>query len=65
MWVCTEDVHSANIPGKACLLEKQVEKFSRFILVAYDIEQEEVVLPQKDGREPWTVPKISIRADIC
>lgn len=44
-----EDIHSANIPGKACLLERQVEKFSRLILAAYYIEQDDLTSKKIGG----------------
>lgn len=50
---------------KGCLLERQVEKFSRFMLVAYCMVQDGVVLPRNDRRLPWTVIKINSYADIC
>lgn len=35
---------------EGCLLERQVEKFSRFILVAYCMEEDGVILLQKDRK---------------
>lgn len=64
--VSVHEEHSLrNYSREGCLLRRQVEKFTRFVLAVCCMVQDRVILPRKDRRSPGTVIKINNYTDIC